>query len=142
MPVRDVCISNVLCRRLKSFVVSRIALVKPSKATAVQDLLIRMAQSGQVRQKISEQQLIGLLDQIEGGASGGAGSTGSGSGSAGKITVSVLLSLIVPLLMCYKHSLPEKRHWMTMTMTLICNAFHVQNRSVYSTSILCFLLRC
>jgi programmed cell death protein 5 len=67
------------------FIVSRIALVKPSKAKAIQDLLIRMAQSGQVRQKVTETQLIGLLDQVEGqGQLGGGGSSG-----AGKITVSV-----------------------------------------------------
>lgn len=45
-----------------------------------------MAQSGQVRQKITEQQLIGLLDQVEGQGQAGSG----GSGGAGKITVSGL----------------------------------------------------
>lgn len=65
--------------------VSRISLVKPSKARAIQDLLIRMAQSGQVRQKVTEQQLIGLLDQVEGQGQGGSGAS---SGGAGKITVS------------------------------------------------------
>jgi programmed cell death protein 5 len=64
-------------------------MVKPSKANAIQDLLIRMAQSGQVRQKVTEQQLIGLLDQVEGRQQGGLGSGGGGStGGAGKITVS------------------------------------------------------
>lgn len=43
-----------------------------------------MAQSGQVRQKITEQQLIGLLDQAEGQGQGGGGS----GGGTGKITVS------------------------------------------------------
>ncbi|PWN36985.1 DNA-binding TFAR19-related protein [Meira miltonrushii] len=62
---------------------SRISLVKPSKARAIQDLLIRMAQSGQVRQKVTEQQLIGLLDQVEGQGQGGSGAS---SGGAGKIT--------------------------------------------------------
>jgi hypothetical protein len=66
------------------FTVSRISLVKPTKAKQIQELLIRMAQSGQVRQKVTEQQLIGLLDQVE-----GQGQAGSGGGSgAGKITVS------------------------------------------------------
>lgn len=75
--------------------VSRIALVKPSKAKSIQDLLIRMAQSGQVRQKITEQQLIGLLDQVEGQGQGG----GAGGGGAGKITVSFIaaVQLLVPL---------------------------------------------
>lgn len=44
-----------------------------------------MTQSGQVRQKITEQQLIGLLDQVEG--QGQPGAPGGGSGGAGKITV-------------------------------------------------------
>lgn len=47
--------------------VSRIAMVKPQKARAIQDLILRMAQSGQVRQRITEEQLIGLLQQVEGG---------------------------------------------------------------------------
>ncbi|KAG0037714.1 hypothetical protein BGZ83_003339 [Gryganskiella cystojenkinii] len=43
---------------------SRIAMVKADKARAVEDLLIRMAQGGQVRSKITEQQLIELLEQV------------------------------------------------------------------------------
>ncbi|PWY96877.1 DNA-binding TFAR19-related protein [Testicularia cyperi] len=54
---------------------SRIGLVKPQKARQITDLLIRMAQSGQLRGRVSEDQLIGLLDQVDqasGGADGGA----------------------------------------------------------------------
>ncbi|KAG0268261.1 Programmed cell death protein 5 [Actinomortierella ambigua] len=43
---------------------SRIAIVKADKARAVEDLLIRMAQGGQVRSKITESQLIELLGQV------------------------------------------------------------------------------
>ncbi|ORZ16557.1 PDCD5-related protein [Absidia repens] len=43
---------------------SRIQMVKPDKARAVEDLLIRMAQSNQLRNKVSEPQLIDLLGQI------------------------------------------------------------------------------
>ncbi|GJJ76692.1 programmed cell death protein 5 [Entomortierella parvispora] len=43
---------------------SRIAMVKAEKARAVEDLLIRMAQGGQVRSKITETQLIELLEQV------------------------------------------------------------------------------
>ncbi|RUP44622.1 PDCD5-related protein [Jimgerdemannia flammicorona] len=43
---------------------SRIQMVKADKARAVEDLLIRMAQGGQLRQKINEAQLIDLLGQI------------------------------------------------------------------------------
>ncbi|WBW71358.1 DNA-binding TFAR19-related protein, Programmed cell death protein 5-like protein [Schizosaccharomyces osmophilus] len=44
----------------------RIALVKPDRAQAVEELLLRMARSGQVLQKISESELIELLEQISG----------------------------------------------------------------------------
>lgn len=43
-----------------------------------------MAQSGQVRQRVTEQQLIGLLDQVE-------GNSADGSGTASKITVGLSL---------------------------------------------------
>ncbi|CAO3678134.1 unnamed protein product [Umbelopsis vinacea] len=43
---------------------ARINMVKADKARAVEDLLIRMAQSGQLRSKVSEKQLIELLGQI------------------------------------------------------------------------------
>lgn len=39
-------------------------MVKADKARAVEDLLIRMAQGGQVRAKITEKQLIELLEQV------------------------------------------------------------------------------
>lgn len=45
--------------------VSRIALVKPQKSNAVSDILLQMARSGQVRQRVTEEQLISLLDQID-----------------------------------------------------------------------------
>ncbi|SAM84696.1 related to Programmed cell death protein 5 [Ustilago bromivora] len=56
---------------------SRIGLVKPQKAREITDLLIRMAQSGQIRGRITEDQLIGLLDQVD---------QASAAESAGKIT--------------------------------------------------------
>ena len=43
--------------------VSRIALVNPNLSNRVQVILIRMAQSNQI-QRVTEQQLIGLLDQV------------------------------------------------------------------------------
>lgn len=39
-------------------------MVKADKARAVEDLLIRMAQSNQLRSKVTETQLIDLLGQI------------------------------------------------------------------------------
>ncbi|KAI9494102.1 PDCD5-related protein [Zychaea mexicana] len=43
---------------------ARINMVKADKARAVEDLLIKLAQSNQLRNKVSEQQLIDLLGQI------------------------------------------------------------------------------
>lgn len=68
--------------------VSRIGLVKPQKARQITDLLIRMAQSGQIRGRITEDQLIGLLDQVDQASSADSG--------AGKITVSATLSTWMP----------------------------------------------
>eukprot|EP00243_Klebsormidium_subtile_P013614 TRINITY_DN9095_c0_g1_i1.p2 TRINITY_DN9095_c0_g1~~TRINITY_DN9095_c0_g1_i1.p2 ORF type:complete len:129 (+),score=41.29 TRINITY_DN9095_c0_g1_i1:570-956(+) len=43
---------------------ARIALVKPDKARGVEDLVIRMAQMGQITEKVTEDRLISLLEQI------------------------------------------------------------------------------
>lgn len=43
---------------------NRIALVRPERARGVEDLLARMAQGGQLRGRVSEDQLIGVLDQV------------------------------------------------------------------------------
>mmetsp|Transcript_40724 Transcript_40724/g.104248 ORF Transcript_40724/g.104248 Transcript_40724/m.104248 type:complete len:131 (-) Transcript_40724:149-541(-) len=44
---------------------SRISLVKPDKARGVENMLIQMAQRGQLGgAKVSEEQLIGMLEQI------------------------------------------------------------------------------
>ncbi|KAJ3100763.1 hypothetical protein HDU97_001934 [Phlyctochytrium planicorne] len=43
---------------------ARISIVKADKARAVEDLLIRMAQGGQMRGKVNEKMLIDLLEQI------------------------------------------------------------------------------
>ncbi|KAG0664986.1 hypothetical protein C6P46_000612 [Rhodotorula mucilaginosa] len=63
---------------------SRIALVKPDRARAIEQLLARMAQSGQLRGRVSEDQLIDVLDQVEAMEKGQSGATGSKSAS--KIT--------------------------------------------------------
>ncbi|OAY78637.1 Uncharacterized protein C23C4.09c [Ananas comosus] len=44
--------------------VARIALVKPDKARGVEDVLLRAAQTGQISEKVSEERLISLLEQI------------------------------------------------------------------------------
>ncbi|KAI9593918.1 PDCD5-related protein [Syncephalis fuscata] len=43
---------------------ARIAMVKPDKARAMEDLLIRMARGGQLRGQITEKQLVELLENI------------------------------------------------------------------------------
>ncbi|KAF8520159.1 DNA-binding TFAR19-related protein [Hysterangium stoloniferum] len=42
---------------------ARIALVSPSRSQQIEGILLRMAQSGQLRGRVTEQQLIGLLEQ-------------------------------------------------------------------------------
>ncbi|RPD59173.1 DNA-binding TFAR19-related protein [Lentinus tigrinus ALCF2SS1-6] len=45
---------------------ARIALVSPDRAHQIEAILLRMAQTGQLRGRVSEEQLIQLLDQIDG----------------------------------------------------------------------------
>ncbi|PBK87556.1 hypothetical protein ARMGADRAFT_1168565 [Armillaria gallica] len=44
---------------------SRIALVSPERSQQIEGILLRMVQSGQLRGRVSENQLIELLDQVE-----------------------------------------------------------------------------
>ncbi|GJJ12242.1 hypothetical protein Clacol_006483 [Clathrus columnatus] len=44
---------------------SRIALVSPSRSRQIEGILLRMAQTGQLRGRVTEQQLIELLEQAE-----------------------------------------------------------------------------
>ncbi|KAL8152264.1 LOW QUALITY PROTEIN: hypothetical protein V2J09_010024 [Rumex salicifolius] len=44
--------------------IARIALVKPEKARGVEDVILRAAQMGQITEKVSEERLITLLEQI------------------------------------------------------------------------------
>ncbi|KIJ07392.1 hypothetical protein PAXINDRAFT_140028 [Paxillus involutus ATCC 200175] len=44
---------------------SRIALVSPERSRQIEGILLRMAQSGQLRGRVSEAQLIELLEQME-----------------------------------------------------------------------------
>jgi len=46
---------------------SRIALVSPERSRQIESILLRMAQSGQLRGRVSEAQLIELLEQMEEG---------------------------------------------------------------------------
>lgn len=44
--------------------VSRIGLVSPERSRQIESILVRMAQTGQLRGKVSETQLIELLEQV------------------------------------------------------------------------------
>ncbi|KAI0303536.1 PDCD5-related protein [Multifurca ochricompacta] len=44
---------------------SRIALVSPARSNQIESILLRMAQSGQLRGRVNEQQLIDLLEQAD-----------------------------------------------------------------------------
>ncbi|KAF8078062.1 PDCD5-related protein [Lyophyllum atratum] len=44
---------------------SRIALVSPDRSKQIEGILLRMAQSGQLRGRVTENQLIELLEQME-----------------------------------------------------------------------------
>lgn len=48
----------------KVFVVNTLSLGKPEKGRMVEDMLVRMAQSGQIRNKISESDFIGILESV------------------------------------------------------------------------------
>ncbi|KAH0911240.1 hypothetical protein HID58_034561 [Brassica napus] len=54
----------MLSQILSSQALARIALVKPEKARGVEDVILRAAQMGQIVEKVSEERLITLLEQI------------------------------------------------------------------------------
>ena len=45
--------------------VSRIALVSPDRSKQIETILLRMAQSGQLKSRVTEEQLIDLLNQVK-----------------------------------------------------------------------------
>ncbi|KAI0082881.1 DNA-binding TFAR19-related protein [Panus rudis PR-1116 ss-1] len=56
---------------------SRIALVSPERSRQIEGILLRMAQTGQLRGRVSEEQLIQLLEQADEAQSKGTAKTGS-----------------------------------------------------------------
>jgi DNA-binding TFAR19-related protein (PDSD5 family) len=58
----SLCCCLLVCRTRG--LVSRIAIVKPDKARAIEDMVIQMAQRGQLAAKIDEDKLIDLLNQV------------------------------------------------------------------------------
>lgn len=75
---------RLLAATLITRAVNRIALVRPERSRAISELLIRMARSGQMRGKVTEQQLLSVLEQVEANERGGADK------AAGKISVRFL----------------------------------------------------
>ncbi|KAG1368092.1 DNA-binding protein [Cocos nucifera] len=60
---RQLMLSQILSSQARERL-ARIALVKPDKARGVEDVLLRSAQMGQISEKVSEERLISLLEQI------------------------------------------------------------------------------
>ena len=62
--------------------ISRLSLVKKDKARMVEDSLIKAATTGRLQGKVTEEQLIAMLEQI-GAGGGGEEAVGGGSKSRG-----------------------------------------------------------
>nr|VDC98122.1 unnamed protein product [Brassica oleracea] len=60
---RQMMLSQILSSQARERI-ARIALVKPEKARGVEDVILRAAQMGQIVEKVSEERLITLLEQI------------------------------------------------------------------------------
>lgn len=60
---RQLILSQILSAQARERL-ARIALVKPDKARGVEDVILRSAQMGQIVEKVSEERLISLLEQI------------------------------------------------------------------------------
>uniref|UniRef100_A0A2P2K357 DNA-binding protein DDB_G0278111 isoform X2 n=1 Tax=Rhizophora mucronata TaxID=61149 RepID=A0A2P2K357_RHIMU len=60
---RQMMLSQILTSEARERL-ARIALVKPEKARRVEDVILRAAQVGQIVEKVSEERLISLLEQI------------------------------------------------------------------------------
>ncbi|XP_020596833.1 DNA-binding protein DDB_G0278111 isoform X2 [Phalaenopsis equestris] len=60
---RQLMLSQILSAQARERL-ARIALVKPDKARSVEDVILRAAQMGQISEKVSEEKLISLLEQI------------------------------------------------------------------------------
>ena len=63
----------------------RIALVKADRARAIEDLVLDMARRGQIRQRVTEPELVGLLEEISSREKDNETAGGSGAGR-GKIS--------------------------------------------------------
>lgn len=62
---------------------SRVAIVKPENARAVEDHIMRLARAGKLSAKITEDDVIRILDEVSKAFSGGVG----GAPAAKKVTI-------------------------------------------------------
>eukprot|EP00128_Syssomonas_multiformis_P013433 Colp12_sorted_trinity150504_noHs@696 len=60
---RQAILTQVLAQEARARL-SNIILVKPDKGRAVEEMIVRMAQTGQLRKKVDEAELIKMLDQV------------------------------------------------------------------------------
>lgn len=63
-PASVVCL-DVLFYCFNFWLVSRIALVKPEKGRSLEDFLISSMQAGRIRNRVTEPDLLNILDQID-----------------------------------------------------------------------------
>jgi programmed cell death protein 5 len=69
---RDAMLASVLTAEARARL-ARVALVKPDKARAVEDSLLRQATSGALGARVGEDALVALLDGLGGGGGGRGG---------------------------------------------------------------------
>ncbi|AEE31142.2 double-stranded DNA-binding family protein [Arabidopsis thaliana] len=83
---RQMMLSQVLSSQARERI-ARIALVKPEKARGVEDVILRAAQMGQIVEKVSEERLITLLEQINSQTTKQTKVTVSTNGAVGWTTI-------------------------------------------------------
>lgn len=70
---RERCLFLLASELILTLLVNRISIVKPEKARAVEELIIRMWRTGQLgSRRVGESQFIDLLEQISGSTDGGS----------------------------------------------------------------------
>ncbi|KAJ1946209.1 hypothetical protein FBU59_002086 [Linderina macrospora] len=60
---RQTMLSQILTNEARERI-GRIALVRPERATAIEGMLVRMAKMGQIRKKVTEDDLKGMLEEL------------------------------------------------------------------------------
>ncbi|KAJ1952484.1 hypothetical protein EC988_003531 [Linderina pennispora] len=60
---RQTMLSQILTNEARERI-GRIALVRPERASAIEGMLMRMAKMGQIRKKVTEEDLKGMLEEL------------------------------------------------------------------------------